>query len=497
MPYALCLGLALVVQTSPSDPVILIQPYLQPGHEAALRTEDSKTLRWYTDLKPAAFAVRFGEEGATPRIALPERSRIQWPGFDAFQYTASLEDLPLNAVIRYRVVQEPRGPSTNVLTVREGSFATRRSPDRAVRFFVAGDLADGKPTSRRIADQIARVKPEFGLLTGDIVYSNGTLTEYLDHFWPVYNQPASTGPQDGAPLMKSVVFYPVVGNHDLSGFDFHRYPDGMAAFLFFDVPRNGPRFLPQHFLAADAATWKIHVEKSVLRGFPPIQGPTGRLADFRESVGTMFPGLCNYSFENGPLHALCLDMSGYVNVDDPTLNDWIRADLLSSSAPWKLVFFHQPGFNQSKSHWAEQRARRLAPLFESCGVAMVFSGHVHNYQRSHPLRFKPSQIQTNGEVPGTFQLDNRFDGRRRTRADGVIYIVSGGAGASLYDKDFTGHPKAWKRGASEPENYMARFVSDRHTFSLLDVGPDRLTLRQIDDRGAEVDHLEVTRGASP
>lgn len=476
-----------------AEPAVLILPYLQPGDESRLRSEDLKVLRWHTDLNPGLFQVQFGQKGDVQRTAKPERSRFQWPGFDGFQYTAYLEDLPLNAFIHYRVVREVRAGTNGLETIREGVFATRRTPDRAVRFFVAGDLADGKAPSREVADQIARVKPEFGVLTGDMVYSSGTLSEFQKHFWPVYNQPVQQGPEHGAPLMKSVVFYPVVGNHDVRGYNFDLYSDGMAAFLFFDVPRNGPRYLPGHFLAADAASWKVDVEKSGVRGFPPIQGTPDQVIRFRELAGAMFPGLCNYSFDNGPIHALCLDMSGYVNVDDPTLNEWIRADLLSSRAPWKLVFFHQPGFNQSHSHWAEQRARRLSPLFESCGVAMVFSGHVHNYQRSHPLKFSPELLRTNSEVRGTFTLDTRFDGRRRTTADGVIYVVSGGAGASLYDKDFSGRPGRWKRGDGEPQNYMARFVSDRHTFSLIDASPDTLVLRQIDSKGAEVDHLVLTK----
>ena len=38
--------------------------------------------------------------------------------------------------------------------------------------------------------------------------------------------------------------------------------------------------------------------------------------------------------------------------------------------------------------------RLLAPMLEAGKVDVVFNGHVHNYQRSYPLRFVPDKQGT-------------------------------------------------------------------------------------------------------
>jgi acid phosphatase type 7 len=74
-------------------------------------------------------------------------------------------------------------------------------------------------------------------------------------------------------------------------------------------------------------------------------------------------------------------------------------------------------------------------------VDVVFNGHVHNYQRSVPLKFDIAETEKPGkiawkdlagkEVAGKFSLDTNFDGITRTRPKGIIYIVSG-AGYSRF-----------------------------------------------------------------
>src|SRR5439155_8706829 len=95
----------------------------------------------------------------------------------------------------------------------------------------------------------------------------------------------------------------------------------------------------------------------------------------------------------------------HTNPLDPLLQQWLRDNLKNSAAPWKFVCFHQPGFNASVKHWPEQQMRLLAPLLEECDVDVVFAGHVHNYQRSKPLKFQPGKPGAKGEVPGTFAVD--------------------------------------------------------------------------------------------
>jgi len=103
-----------------------------------------------------------------------------------------------------------------------------------------GDLASARPEQNAIAFQIAKQKPEFLLALGDIVYPGGRTLEYMHHYWTTYNDVATPGETAGAPLMASVPFYPIIGNHDADSSKLPDYPDAFAAFYFFSVPKNGP-----------------------------------------------------------------------------------------------------------------------------------------------------------------------------------------------------------------------------------------------------------------
>jgi predicted phosphodiesterase len=342
---------------------------------------------------------------------------------------------------------------------------------------------------------MARQRPEFVVICGDIVYSSGLVSEYFKNFWPVYNNVAEPGPTAGAPIMASVPFYGVLGNHDVRALSLAGKPDGFGAFYFFHGPLNGPKKLTP-FTVKPEKPEEVAIMKNAAGnphpGFLHVLGGKEEVAAFQAAVGANYPGLCHYSWDNGAVHCVALDANRYTNPLDPLLQRWLREDLLRSKAAWKLVFFHQPGFNASAKHWAEQRMRLLAPLFEECGVNVVFAGHVHNYQRSLPLKFKPGNPTSKGEVPGKFTVDTQFDGVGTTRPNGVIYIVTGGGGASLYDQEFTDSPAKWKRENGEP-NYTAKFISDRHSFTVVEADAAKLVLRQVDDAGKEADAVTITK----
>ena len=107
--------------------------------------------------------------------------------------------------------------------------------------------------------------------------------------------------------------------------------------------------------------------------------------------------------------------------------------------------------------------RLLAEVFEAGRVDVVFSGHVHNYQRTYPLRFTTEKdkygkpIRDQNKVPGRWQLDKVFDGRSRTRPEGVIYIVTGAGGNTLYNPEQENDPGSW-------QSFTYKFISKVHTF---------------------------------
>jgi hypothetical protein len=179
----------------------------------------------------------------------------------------------------------------------------------------------------------------------------------------------------------------------------------------------------------------------------------------------------------------------------PELRQWLTDDLRAAKDRWKIVCYHMPGFHSSKTHYPEQQARPLSPLLEEEGVNLTFAGHVHNYQRTMPIKFLPDAKQLKKkQIDGTFTVDTEFDGIKNTKPKGVIHIVSGGGGAGLYGPglDKTRDVLQKQFGANYAD-YTAKMVADQHSFSVLDCSPNRLELRAINVNGEELDHIVIDK----
>ena len=92
-------------------------------------------------------------------------------------------------------------------------------------------------------------------------------------------------------------------------------------------------------------------------------------------------GRAYYSFvkSNGLAEFFALDSN---NIDAAQLR-WLENALASSKAIWKLAYFHHPIYSSGKKHGSDTVLRaKLEPLFVQYGVAAVFSGHDHIYERT-------------------------------------------------------------------------------------------------------------------
>jgi hypothetical protein len=137
--------------------------------------------------------------------------------------------------------------------------------------------------------------------------------------------------------------------------------------------------------------------------------------------------------------------------------------------------------------------RLITDIAEHRGVDMVFSGHVHNYQRTRPLKFlaRPTVERTfkragTNAIDGDFQFDQSFDGVKDTTPDGVLYIVTGAGGAGAYDPDQTDNQPSW-------QPFTTKMVSDVYSFTTIEVNGSTLTMKQISEHGEELDRIVVTK----
>ncbi len=103
-------------------------------------------------------------------------------------------------------------------------------------------------------------------------------------------------------------------------------------------------------------------------------------------------------------------------------------------------------------------------------------------------------LSESGSVDGKLILDQKFDGIDNTQADGIIYIISGAGGASLYNPELSDNPDLWKKESGENwKPYTARLVSDRHSFTIIETEGKNLILKQYDENGNVFDEVKVTK----
>lgn len=467
----------------PTSPQFLVAPYLQLGDHAKLLSSEEMEVIWFTTRKPdpnedwkAEVLFPDKKNGSSPAaspkwkpISVDNREMGTYHGTPYFRLTAHVKGLPPGEKFQYRIL-------LGTSSVFSASATARKSYDQPYRFAVFGDVGAGSPGQKKVAFQCLQHKPDFTVMPGDIVYDAGRVSEYLARFFPIMNCDTSSA-TTGAPLLRSTLNMTAIGNHDIAytgepGVNFTRFPDALGYYVFWSQPLNGP--------------FRLLNGKNT----PKLIGDAKLHHDFLNAVGQRFPTMGNYSFDYGNSHWLVLDGNPYTDWRDEKARAWVEKDLSKAqSKAWRFVTFHQPGFSADRAHHVEHRMRLLSDLFEKHNVDIVFAGHAHDYQRTFPLRFTVKLEENgmmpspNGTIDGTFKFDKKFNGTTQTRPDGVIYIVSGGGGALLYQQ--------MPAGANDA--FVAKFINHCHSFTLCDINKKQLKLTQISDAGAVLDQFTISK----
>lgn len=168
-----------------------------------------------------------------------------------------------------------------------------------------------------------------------------------------------------------------------------------------------------------------------------------------------------YSFDWGPVHFVAIDsntpLAACANGEEAMLR-WLERDLSQTRKFWRIAYMHHPPY-PSGAHEFEIEAERvrkyLVPIFEKYGVQLVLSGHEHSYQRSKPMR----------------------EGAPLLNRKGIVYVVSGGAGAWLYEHTVRSH--------------MDVGVTAFH-YLLGEVDQGKLTMRAVAADGPDLDAFVMT-----
>jgi predicted phosphodiesterase len=436
-------------------------PYLQIGYDAS---PTNLSLLWHTADTTSNWSVQVKTKNNWVESKNIYFNQVNVKGYNAFAvYHSTLNKLEAGVDFTYRVLK-------NKQVVFESMAHAPKAKNQDYNFVVIGDIGALTKNQKKLANIMYDLNPDFVAVPGDIVYNSGLIKDYTTKFWPIYN--AEKNDSSGAPLMRKIPFFASVGNHDANDRDMDKTPDALSYYYFWEQPLNGPNYK----------------EGSAL--VPILKGSEANRNAFYTAAGKAYPNMTTYSYDYGNAHWTVIDADYYVDWTDKDLQNWVAQDLKkAANAQWRFILFHQPGFNSSKVHFEEQHMRLLSPIFEAGKVDVVFNGHVHNYQRSFPLTFKPN-ISTKKNrsilIDGDWILDKKFDGVANQKPNGVIYIVTGAGGQDLYNPEQTNAPATW-------QSFTDKFFSTDNSLSFVEIVKNKFTFKQIASSGKVVDSFTITK----
>lgn len=112
---------------------------------------------------------------------------------------------------------------------------------------------------------------------------------------------------------------------------------------------------------------------------------------------------------------------------------WLEQELPKvhrSETPWLIVLLHSPWYNSNNYHYMEGESMRVMfePWFVQHKVDLVFSGHVHSYERSVSFSSFKQIKNLNKQHNNNFCLLSR-----QKRVSNVRYNITNGLSTPVED----------------------------------------------------------------
>jgi hypothetical protein len=263
------------------------------------------------------------------------------------------------------------GASSGTLLAQEAysaykSFRTPLAPGsrEPVRFAIVGDLgqtADSLSTVHEVRNTTRvdfsavgkGVEPSLMMLVGDLSYADG-----YGPRWDSWGDLMS-------PVLSELPLVAFSGNHEVEEDSVTR-----ETFVHFRKRFPMPEVAPEQTAPAGSMSWSNYD------------------LDTTYDYGSSY-----FSFDVGMVHAVCLNAYTHSEVGS-TQYAWLERDLAAvdrRATPWVLVFAHAPWYNSNQIHQADaelattRMKAAMEPLLHQHQVAAVWAGHVHAYERTHPV----------------------------------------------------------------------------------------------------------------
>lgn len=197
-----------------------------------------------------------------------------------------------------------------------------------------------------------------------------------------------------------------------------------------------------------------------------------------------------YSYDYNDVHFTVLNTNDIVDdkLSDTQL-DWLKNDIKSSDAKWKIVVLHKALYSHG-SHYddgdVEGLRAQLSTLLPYLGVDLVLQGHDHVYMRTAPM--VANAVVPCDEDTATF---NGLEYRMKYNPKGTIYSICGTSGVKVYQtKDLAATDKSFPRAEALTTN------SENSMFSAITVEGDCLyynAYEVADGEAIRVDNFAITK----
>ncbi len=378
-------------------------------------TPKTATVRWRTD-EPATGWLEYGAVPNCSRFmtispTAKEHAEMLFGLFPATTHCYKIylpnEEEPGEEESEYdEYMPEERPPGKTTKLVGEGTFITFRPPESTYLNFLAfGDSGSGEDAQYELAGQMETFEPDLVIHTGDMVESGWDSDADAQYFLPYRN------------LLKKVPFFLALGN-----LDYGREWQKPA----------GKYFIRRNYKPIHQMTW----------------GPGTPHYYFFDNANARFIFL-DTNHAGGAIWAPPLEK------DSPQML-WLEKALSRCKTQWKFVVLHHPVYSNGGHGSTKGFDSLLAPLFEKYNVDIVFQGHDHNYERTHPIK--------NGMPAGK---------------SGVIYVTLGGGGRPLYIQ-------------RTHSDWSAKFLAVYH-FANVEILNNSLRMKVYDKTGGVIDTLNLIK----
>ena len=292
-----------------------------------------------------------GELGQYPQhIMAPYRQTVLEILDGRAMYVADLKGLKPGTTYYFVAGDEKNGYT------KERSFRTLAGGAAPLRFIAGGDMGESKRTEK-LLKLAGQQDPDFGVIGGDIPYSNGLLAEYGDWTQWFANWDKYMVGSDG----RMIPIVAAIGNHEVNHYE-----------------TDNPELRSPDYLS--------------------LFGGQGKHPYYSRKFGD------NVIF-------FLLD-SGHLTPHAGAQTDWLAQEMETyKDVKYKFASYHVPlypthrpydgkGSQDGRTYWG--------PLFDKYGLTVGFEQHDHVFKRSKPL--KGNQVVDKGTVyvgDGAFGVDPR------------------------------------------------------------------------------------------